>query len=150
MIAELYLIRKQQRKRLRARKVMAMVLLLKIKMYMRDRNFLHSAALLPSVREAPWYVMYREVCDLDLLSASSLTRRSFEYLLSRFKLFYKFKSGPSTTTFAPKMSVVSRSDKIPLFRSARFDLFNQVEQIMRVRSRIAAASLGLGFLGCHL
>ena len=103
MIAELYLIRKQQRKRLRARKVMAMVLLLKIKLYVRDRNFLHSAALLPSVREAPWYVMYREGCDLDLLSATSLTRRSFEYLLSRFKLLYKFNSDPSRKGRPPRV-----------------------------------------------
>ena len=82
---------------------MALVYLLKIKMYMRDRYFLHSAALLPSVREAPWYVMYHEGSDSDLVSATSLTRRSFEYLLSRFKLFHKFKSGPSKKGRPPRV-----------------------------------------------
>ena len=51
----------------------------------------------------------------------------------------------TATTFAPKMSVVARSDKIPLFPSARFDLFNQVEKMISVRSRITAASLGWSF-----
>lgn len=80
-----------------------MVYLLKIKMYMRDRHFLHSAALLPSVREASWYVMYHEGCDSDLISATSLTRRSFRYFFSRFKLFYKFKSGPSKKGRPPRV-----------------------------------------------
>ena len=43
----------------------------------------------------PWYVMYREGSDSDLIAAISLTRASFDLLLSRFKLFYKFHSGGS-------------------------------------------------------
>ena len=103
MIEVIYIVRKQQRRRTRVKKVMVMALLLKLKFYLKDRNFLRSAALFPSVREAPWYVLYREGCDSDLLSATSLTRSSFEYLLSRFKLFYKFKSGPSKRGRPPRV-----------------------------------------------
>jgi hypothetical protein len=85
------------------KKVIVMMLFLNLKMYMRDRHFLRSGALFPSVREAPWYVMYREGCDADFISAISLNRMSFEYLLSRFKLFYKFKSGPSKKGRPPRV-----------------------------------------------
>ena len=103
MIEAIYIFRKHRRRRFRAKKVLAMALLLRFKFYLRDRNFLHSAALFPSVREAPWYVLYRDGCDSDLLSAISLTRSSFEYLLSRFKLFYKFKSGPRKRGRPPRV-----------------------------------------------
>jgi hypothetical protein len=85
------------------KKVIVMMQFLKLKMYMRDRHFLRSGAQFPSVREAPWYVMYREGCDSYCILAISLTRTIFKYLLSKFKLFYKFKSCPSRKGRPPRV-----------------------------------------------
>ena len=80
-----------------------MAYLLRLRLYLRDRIFLRSGALLPMVRESPWYVMYRDGQDTDLIAAISLSRGSFEYLLSRFKNFYKFKSGPNKKGRSPRV-----------------------------------------------
>lgn len=55
------------------------------------------------VKESPWYVMYREGQDSDLIAAISLSRASFEYLVSRFKVFYKFNSGPNKKGRSPRV-----------------------------------------------
>lgn len=78
----------------RARVLFALGLLLKLRMYVKDRHFLRSEALLSSVRKSSWYTLYAEGRDSDFIATTSLTRASFDYLLSRFKLFYKFHSGP--------------------------------------------------------
>lgn len=75
--------------------VMRQALLYRKRMYLKERNFLHSAALFKSVVEAPWYKMYRDGSDSDFVAATSLTRASFEYLLTEFKKHYIFHSGPN-------------------------------------------------------
>ena len=97
------LILAKQRRKLRVRKakckyagiVMQQALLYRKRLYLKERNFLHSAALFNSVVEAPWYKMYRDGSDSDFVTATSLTRASFEYLLIEFKKHYVFHSGPT-------------------------------------------------------
>ena len=62
IIAEICLVRSRKRRRQKVERVMVMMLLLKLKMSVRDRHFFRSGALFPSVKEAPWYFMYREGC----------------------------------------------------------------------------------------
>ena len=50
---------------------------------MRDRHFLKSTALLPIVMRSPWYTLYAGGRDSDLIATTSLTRASFELLLSK-------------------------------------------------------------------
>ena len=80
-----------------------MTYLLRLRLYLRDRTFIRSAALFSMVRESPWYVMYKDGQDSDLIAAISLSRGSFEYLLSRFKDVYKFKSGPNRKGRSPRV-----------------------------------------------
>lgn len=77
--------------------------LLKLRMTIKSRHFLHSDALLQSVVQAPWYVMYRNGSDSDFVPAISLTRDSFERLLLSFKLFYVFHSGPGMKGRPPRV-----------------------------------------------
>jgi DDE superfamily endonuclease len=77
--------------------------LLKMRMYLKPRHFLHASALFKSVLEAPWYVMYRVGSDSDFITAISLTRSSFENLLSSFKRYYTFNSGPSKRGRPPRV-----------------------------------------------
>lgn len=95
MIAMILLVRRAQQARKRARTLFALGLLLKFRMYLKERNFLRSSALLSTVRKSPWYTLYALGRDSDFIATVSLTRASFELLLSRFKLFYKFNSGPN-------------------------------------------------------
>ena len=103
MTAILYLARKAHLRKVRARKLIAFVTLLKLRMYLRDRHFLRASSLFLSVKEAPWYIMYRNGSDSELISVISLTRNSFEYLLSKFKMFFKFKSGPNKKGRPPRI-----------------------------------------------
>ena len=64
---------------------------------------LRSTALLPTVMRSPWYTLYAKGRDSDLIATISLTRASFDLLLSKFKLFYKFKSGPSKSGRPPRV-----------------------------------------------
>ena len=88
MIAEVYIVRRSKRRKLNLKRVLVMAYLLRFRQYLRDRIFIRSGALLSMVKESPWYVMYRNGQDSDLISATSLSRGSFDYLLSRFKDFY--------------------------------------------------------------
>jgi hypothetical protein len=74
---------------------MQRAILYRERLYLKERNFLHSAALLNSVIEAPWCKMYRDGPDSDFIAATSLTRASFECLLTEFKKHYVFHSGPN-------------------------------------------------------
>ena len=105
MIANYFLLLKVKKRRAKfqAERMIAYARLLKLRMSLRSRHFLHSNALLPCVVNAPWYVMYRNGSDSDLISAISLTRDSFEHLLSRFKLFYVFRSGPGMKGRPPRV-----------------------------------------------
>ena len=87
--------KKHQRKIDHVKMILLHAKLLKMRMYLKPRHFLHASALFKSVREAPWYVMYRDGTDSDFISAISLTRASFENLLSNFKRYYSFNTGPS-------------------------------------------------------
>lgn len=69
-----------------------MVKLIYLKLTLRDRYKLHSKALLKNVSDSPWYTLYANGDDSDLITAISLTRASFEKLLDAFKIFYIFKS----------------------------------------------------------
>ena len=91
------------RKKAFTRKNLQLLILLRHRMHCRDRHFLRSQALFLSVNQCPWYVMYREGSDSDLIAAISLTRASFNLLLSRFKLFYKFHSGGSKDGRPPRV-----------------------------------------------
>lgn len=62
-----------------------------------------STALLSSVRKSSWYNLYADGRDSDLIATISLTRASFELLLSRFKIFYKFNSGPKKSGRPPRV-----------------------------------------------
>jgi hypothetical protein len=68
----------------RAKMMLYHARLLNMRMYLKPRHFLHAPALFKSVLEAPWYVMYRVGSDSDFITAISLTRSSFENLLSSF------------------------------------------------------------------
>ena len=57
---------------------MIMALLMKSKENLPGRHFLKSVALLPYVREARWYTMYREGLDGDLILVTSPTRNGFD------------------------------------------------------------------------
>ena len=103
MIEIVLLVRRAQRARRHAKFLVALGLLLKLRMYMRDRHFLRSTALLPTVMRSPWYTLYAKGRDSDLIATISLTRASFDLLLSKFKLFYKFKSGPSKSGRPPRV-----------------------------------------------
>ena len=94
---------KKRRAKFQAERMIAYARLLKLRMSLRSRHFLHADALLQCVVHAPWYVMYRNGSDSDLISAISLSRESFEYLLSRFKLFYVFHSGPGMKGRPPRV-----------------------------------------------
>jgi hypothetical protein len=65
--------------------------LIYLRMTIRDRFKLHSKALLKNVNDSPWYTMYANGDDSDLVTCISLTRASLEQLLGAFKLFYIFK-----------------------------------------------------------
>ena len=94
---------KKSRARFEAKRMINYARLLKLRMSVKARHFLHSNALLQCVVQAPWYVMYRNGSDSDFISAISLTRDSFELLLSRFKLFYVFQSGPGMKGRPPRV-----------------------------------------------
>ena len=85
---------KKSQAKFQAERMINYARLLKLRLTLKSRHYLHSNALLQCVKQAPWYVLYRNGSDSDLISAISLTRDSFEHLLSRFKLFYAFHSGP--------------------------------------------------------
>ena len=95
MIEIILLVRKAQQTRKRAKFLFALGLMLKIRMYLKERHFLRSSALLSTVRKSPWYTLYDHGRNSDFIATISLTRASFELLLSRFKRFYKFNSGPT-------------------------------------------------------
>ena len=95
--------KKHQRKIDRIKMILLHAELLKMRMYLKPRHFLHASALFKSVREAPWYVMYRDGTDSDFISAISLTRASFENLLSNFKRYYSFNTGPSKKGRPPRV-----------------------------------------------
>ena len=103
MIEIIYLVRKAQRAKRQAKLLVALGLLLKLRMYMRDRHFLRSNALLSTVKKSSWYTLYAEGRDSDLIATISLTRASFELLLSKFKQFYIFKSGPRKPGRPPRV-----------------------------------------------
>lgn len=94
---------KKQRTTDKAKMMLYHARLLKLRMYLKPRHFLHASALLKCVVQAPWYVMYREGSDSDFITAISLTRDSFEYLLSNFKNHYVFNSGPSKKGRPPRV-----------------------------------------------
>ena len=95
--------KKHQRKIDHVKMILLHAKLLKMRMYLKPRHFLHASALFKSVREAPWYVMYRDGTDSDFISAISLTRASFENLLSNFKRYYSFNTGPSKKGRPPRV-----------------------------------------------
>ena len=90
MIEVVLLVRRAQKARGFAKFLFALGLLLKFRMYLKERHFLRSSALLSTVRKSLWYTLYAHGGDSDFIATVSLTRASFELLLSRFKLFYKF------------------------------------------------------------
>jgi hypothetical protein len=78
-----------------------MMLLLKLKMSVRDRHFFRSGALFPSVKEAPWYVMYREGCYSNFNFFDS---KQFRVLFVQIQnILQKFKSGPSKKGRPPRV-----------------------------------------------
>ena len=62
---------KKRRAKFQAERMIAYARLLKLRMSLRSRHFLHADALLQCVVHAPWYVMYRNGSDSDLISAIS-------------------------------------------------------------------------------
>ena len=103
MIAIIHLLREAQKRRRRAKMLFAIAFLRKMRMYLRDRHFLRSNALFQTVTKAPWYTLYAKGSDSDFITTVSLTRESFELLLSRFKNFYIFKSGPTKSGRPPRV-----------------------------------------------
>ena len=103
MIAIIHVLREAQKLRKRAKALYAMAFFLKMRLYLRDRHFLKAKALLTTVIKEPWYTLYTKGCDSDFISTVSLTRESFEILLSRFKNFYIFKSGPTKSGRPPRV-----------------------------------------------
>jgi hypothetical protein len=57
--------------------------LFRIRMSLRERNYLSSEALFKSVEESSWYTMYANGNDESLVNVISLNRQSFEYLLQK-------------------------------------------------------------------
>ena len=62
-------------------------------MFVRERNFLHSKALLKCVTKCPWYKLYSDGDDSDLVNVISITRASFEKVLSEFCKNFTWKYG---------------------------------------------------------
>ena len=100
---------------------------MKFRMYLKDRHFLRSSALLTTVKKASWYADGR---DSDLIATISLTRDSFEMLLSKFKQFYTFKSGPRKSGRPPRvrdhhcvLSLLLHSSCSPVDRNTWSDMY---------------------------
>lgn len=84
-----YVFKKRNSSRKR-KKYIAVLLLLRARYFLKSGVFLHSHALMNSVTDSPWYIIWRNGTDNDFLSITSLTRRSFGYLLTKFKDEYVF------------------------------------------------------------
>lgn len=96
------LLKKAQRIR-KLRRLLQILEAYRMQLSLRDRHFLHSDALLKNVRQAPWYVLYRDGSDSDLIAVISLTRLSFEKLLAAFKLNYIVRSGTTRGGRPPRV-----------------------------------------------
>jgi hypothetical protein len=77
--------------------------LIYLRMTIRDRFKLNSKALLKNVSDSPWYTLYANGDDSDLVTCISLTRASFEQLLGAFELFYIFKSSSKKGGRSPRV-----------------------------------------------
>ena len=55
---------------------------MRLRMTIRERNYLHSHCLLRFVQESAWYKLYRDGGDSDFINVVSLNRNGFERLLS--------------------------------------------------------------------
>jgi hypothetical protein len=88
----MYLMRKRRRA-IQFKQHLFQMKLFRIRMSLRERNYLSSEALFKSVEESSWYTMYANGNDEFLVNVISLNRQSFEYLLQTFKTFYIIKSG---------------------------------------------------------
>ena len=67
--------------------------MIRLRMTIRERNYLHSNCLLRFVQESAWYKLYRDGGDSDLINVVSLNRNGFERLLSEFRKHFSWKSG---------------------------------------------------------
>ena len=65
--------------------------------------FVHSKALLKCVTKSPWYKLYSDGDDCDLVNVISLTRASFEKLLSEFSKHFTWKYGTKKGGRTPRV-----------------------------------------------
>ena len=94
--SSLILLRHQQKKQqsIMAKKKLFMIfLMIRLRMTIRERNYLHSHCLLRFVQESAWYKLYRDGGDSDLINVVSVNRNGFERLLSEFRKHFSWKSG---------------------------------------------------------
>ena len=83
--------------------IIYVLLLLRVKISIRERNKLHSRALLFNVSASPWYTLYEYGSDEDLIAVVTLSRDSFELLLKEFKKHYKMYSGAGRVGRPPRV-----------------------------------------------
>ena len=88
-----WLLRRRKRLELLKKRLFITLMVTRLKMFIRERNFLHSQSLLKYVTLCPWYKLYRDGDDSDLVAVISLTRASFEHLLSEFRKHFTWKYG---------------------------------------------------------
>jgi len=80
-----------------------LILYYRLKMVIRERNFLHSNALLPTVTLSPWYILYNNGSDSDFINITTLTRAGFQNLLTEFNKNYIVKAKPGRPGRPPRV-----------------------------------------------
>jgi hypothetical protein len=83
--------------------VFIILMLMRCRYSVRERNYLHSYSLLPSVRLSPWYVLYNNGSDEDFMAVTSLHRNGFEKLLSEFRKHYIIMTGTGRKGRPPRV-----------------------------------------------
>ena len=84
--------KKRLRSAAKARLRLHLFLLIRRKLAIRTRSYL-TISCLGNINHIPWRDFYRHGTDINLVNVISLTRASFEKLLTTFKRHYKTKSG---------------------------------------------------------